>query len=403
MSTEQTLTLFRDLMTCGDDLFLWQYDNQLELLESNCPKEFLMDVVFQNCGFKDGIFKHASQSSTPLVLSLQLGLVWIAAFEMMDERLIKIHIIGPAFSANVLPETIVQTLGESYPVDAPLAWKWELIQIFEKLPVVAPLVLSRYARMLHFCINQEKIGEGDIASLISQESAGELKGEPMDRRQFWRVEETLLNKIRLGDPNYKPALELASIIRSKDLPQFRDPLRQAKNTAIIFVSLCTRAAIDGGLTTEQAYALGDGYLQSIENCNSVADVEVINYTMYKAMIQAVYRMRHQDYLSRHVRACCDFIDFHVEEKIDINRLARHTGLTNYYLSRKFKEEVGLSVNDYVKKAKIEKAKLLLSTTDLGIDSIADRLNFSSRSFFADTFRKLVGQPPAEYRQQHQKI
>nr|MCR5826633.1 AraC family transcriptional regulator [Oscillospiraceae bacterium] len=79
------------------------------------------------------------------------------------------------------------------------------------------------------------------------------------------------------------------------------------------------------------------------------------------------------------------------------------GYAEYYLSRKFKAETGLSINNYIKIVKVERAKTLLLSTNLDIQEICDLLGFGSRSFFSQTFRKIVGVPPAAYREQHQPI
>lgn len=83
-------------------------------------------------------------------------------------------------------------------------------------------------------------------------------------------------------------------------------------------------------------------------------------------------------------------------------LCARAGDTEYYLSRKFKEEAGVSLNNYINIAKIERAKLLLTITGAGIQEISDRLHFCSRSYFSEAFRKFTGTSPAKYRSEHQK-
>ena len=65
-------------------------------------------------------------------------------------------------------------------------------------------------------------------------------------------------------------------------------------------------------------------------------------------------------------------------------------------------ETGMSINDYIKNAKIERAKTLLLATDRSIQEICDQLNFGSRSFFAETFKEITGIPPAAFREQNRR-
>ena len=49
--------------------------------------------------------------------------------------------------------------------------------------------------------------------------------------------------------------------------QSSDVLRQSKTSIIVFTSLVCRAAIEGGLSPEEAYSLGDSYIQTAEAAN----------------------------------------------------------------------------------------------------------------------------------------
>ena len=404
MNDPDAISLFRELITCGDELYSWKYNRHLDLISSNCPQEYLFDIIFRNCEFHPSLIAHAQTGNSPLVLSVQLGLVWIAAFEKCEGKLTGIHVIGPAMSSIVSTEKISQLLGESYPADASLAYKWEIAKILENLPVISSLILTRYALMLHYCVTGSKLSASDISMLRGTGFASPELEEPFaETRSIWMIEEDLYNKVRTGDLQYRQALSRATFIQSSFAPHFKDPLRQRKTMAIFFISLCMRAATDGGLPPDQVYSIGSAYLQSVEECRSLADVDVHANNMFEDFVRRVRQTRQQDGLTKQIRACCLYINFHVEEKLELLDLSTHVGYTPYYLSRKFREEVGVSVNDYIKRAKIERAKLLLTTTEDSIQAIAERLNFSSRSFFADTFRLISGQSPARYRAENQKL
>ena len=83
-------------------------------------------------------------------------------------------------------------------------------------------------------------------------------------------------------------------------------------------------------------------------------------------------------------------------------LAALVGYTDYYLTEKFKKETGLSITNYVKFAKIERAKVLLAAGDDSIQSVAEALAFNTPNYFIQSFRDVVGCTPAQYRRQQQK-
>ena len=85
------------------------------------------------------------------------------------------------------------------------------------------------------------------------------------------------------------------------------------------------------------------------------------------------------------------------DRIRAADLAALVGYGEYYTTHKFREETGLSVNDYIKCAKVERAKVLLTSTDQGVQEIAQALGFSSRSHFSQCFKQVAGCSPVEYR------
>ena len=79
-------------------------------------------------------------------------------------------------------------------------------------------------------------------------------------------------------------------------------------------------------------------------------------------------------------------------------LADLCGLTERQLRRAFKAETGFTIGRYIDEAAMERAHLLLTTTDLPISGIAQRLGFATADSFAQSFRRLTGVPPSKVRQ-----
>ena len=172
-------------------------------------------------------------------------------------------------------------------------------------------------------------------------------------------------------------------------------------SGITLTTLCVRAAIGGGLTPYAAYTVGDSYIQQVMDCKTLPEVAQTNHTMYDDFVHRVHKIRHNPSVSPRIQQCMDYLELHTEE-VGIAQLSRMTGYTEYYLSRKFKEETHCSINDYSKIARIEHAKVLLYTTNESATQIADRLHFCSGSYFAREFKKFTGQTPAEYRAENTK-
>ena len=80
-----------------------------------------------------------------------------------------------------------------------------------------------------------------------------------------------------------------------------------------------------------------------------------------------------------------------------SQLAGLAHLNKYYLAHAFQREFGVSPINYLISRRIEESRFLLRETDHSISQIAQILGFSSLSYFSQTFRRLEGVSPVEYR------
>lgn len=98
---------------------------------------------------------------------------------------------------------------------------------------------------------------------------------------------------------------------------------------------------------------------------------------------------------------CHFIEQylqeHFKEDISLQTLSELTYLNKYYLVHAFKNYKGLSPMNYMIQLRIDEAKYLLETTNTSIAKIASQIGFSSQSYFSQTFRRMTGMTPNEYR------
>ncbi|MFI3280998.1 MAG: response regulator [Rikenellaceae bacterium] len=98
------------------------------------------------------------------------------------------------------------------------------------------------------------------------------------------------------------------------------------------------------------------------------------------------------------------LDTFISENIDNTELNTDIIVKELCISRsslygKLKSIVGLGVNEYISRIRIEKASLLLSTTDMPIQHISDVTGFSSARYFSTTFKSITNLTPSDYRKQ----
>ena len=395
MDEKEKLEFLHQLIWKCTKLNSWILDPELNVIYSNCTNEKLLENMFSLSGCKEYLREYIKTRKKPLFLSDSTGMAWVTVFEKKEESLYRIHMIGPAYTADVSIDSLKRKLNR---LNIPESMKEEFTEIMENRPIMSNVSIFQYVQMLYTCITDEMMKISDLNYQMKHEvSANKRKHTSKSRMGVYATEQMLLNNIRKGNQDYKSAFDKAMMVSNGIRVQLGDSLRQAKDSSIVFAALSTRAAIEGGLSPESAYTLGDYYIQCLEECNTITETAAIINMMYEDFINRVHKCKKNPNISKTIQRCCDYIDSHIEEKISIEYLAKNVGYAEYYLSRKFKNEVGYSINDYIKNAKIEYAKLLLSTTQLSIQEVSDSLSFCSRSFFTNTFQKIVGQTPTEYR------
>ena len=84
-------------------------------------------------------------------------------------------------------------------------------------------------------------------------------------------------------------------------------------------------------------------------------------------------------------------------KNSLTNLKYHFVITVALVTRLFKQNLGVSISDYIREKKIEKAQNLLRFSDFTYVEIANYLSFSSQSHFIQTFEHYVGMTPKQYR------
>lgn len=81
----------------------------------------------------------------------------------------------------------------------------------------------------------------------------------------------------------------------------------------------------------------------------------------------------------------------------VEEWAAQVGVSRRVLERRFQESLGRSPHAMIQHERVERAKSLLTTTDLAVGLIAERCGFQSNERLTVNFRESVGVPPAIYR------
>lgn len=92
-----------------------------------------------------------------------------------------------------------------------------------------------------------------------------------------------------------------------------------------------------------------------------------------------------------------YVEEHIAEDFGRDDIAKALFFNSAYLSRMFKAETGVSLNEFVGKVRMREAKKLLDTTNYSISLAASKTGYSNFSYFTKQFKEAYGVTPSEYK------
>lgn len=396
---ERNLDCLRKSIPSGDRLYLWCYMPNGKLLTTDCPKADLFEKVLEDMGGLAKVLRRTNEKDPrPLLVGTAIGMQWATAYEVDDNGLPRlIFLAGPVLYRKLSVQEVYEGLKLYGQIGNNYTWQEDLVAELDHVPVMSYAIFSRYAVLMHNALNSAQLSIGDLdAGQVSEQTTEPAPGKK-NRHNIWMAEKALLSMVRRGEIDYRDALQNSEDLSDGVPVRGTDPLRQAKTSAIVFTTLVCRAAMEGGLNPEIAYSLGDSYIQAVENSRDSAEISALALAMYDDFIQRVHRCHANPNYSKQIQKCCNYIELNLTKPIRAQDLGDLVGYTAYYLSEKFKAETGVSVSNYVRNVKIERAKVLLCTTEKSIADIAEHLAFNTVNYFIQSFKDVVGCTPAQYR------
>jgi len=339
----------------------------------------------------------------PLILALNSWEQLILLPVHRDGKREGFAVIGPAIQQ--MPEA---ELIQGFMKDNQLSYRdltrWK--SYWSSLPLVSRLRMLHISVLAHRIINRESIEITDVLQhnchIVLPLSDNEIEINVSTQRELsisrhsLALEKQFMELIREGKTAELTRLWTTFPSEGVGLLSKKSQLRNTKNLAICLITIVTRAAVDGGLYEELAFRLSDLYIQQIEEMNDIKTVDALGF---RALLDFAERVEQSQKagISKPVRMCLEHIFNHLYQEITVEQLAELTSLNGSYLMHLFKQQMGVTLANYIQEQRIEEAKKLLRITNDTALSIGMRLNFYDQSHFIKVFKKMTGMTPKQYR------
>ncbi len=320
-----------------------------------------------------------------------------ACFQIGDECCA----IGPAARKKFAPEEARQFC---YSHQAPEHQNFQIISMS---------TATRYLSLIWYTMTGQNVDYRDIPLQIEKKESiitgwnleWEMEQYQLNRSDMnqthdaMEFEKKILQCVRNGDMESMQELMYRDAIDPDDIGNVaKSPIKQTEYLMVTMIALLTRAAVDGGMRPEEAYQLGDMYLQRISASTRPEQMSMIALRAQYEFTQKVAQARKVKSQYTFIEQCKDYIEKNLRRPFQVGDIAPAIGVSRTYLARKFTEVEGITIQQYIVQERCRHAANMLKHSDTSISVIANYFCFSTQSHFGEHFRKIYGMTPKEYRE-----
>lgn len=288
------------------------------------------------------------------------------------------------------------------------------------IPEMDGLLMARKLKKLYPRILIVILTISDDFSLVEKALRIGVNGyqlKPLSHKDFLSIVDSLSALVdesrptRLQSPSQHPKYgEFLNIIRSgttqqinhltdtilselavktgRELNQIRT---QLINIAAEIISAEQNPSINGLLTI-----LYKQFLNDIISAQSTEHL-LTSFSRFIEKAASIYNQEDRSYRVEIISRMQEIIEIRLNEDITLESIADEMFFTPSYLSRLFKKEIGKNFSDFLIDRRLEKAKILLLSTNRTIDSIAQEVGYANANSFRRLFKSKIGMSATEYR------
>lgn len=356
--------------------------------------------ILPEAGLIKALYEKCQKNSLPVV-SMEEDMVYYMAF-LDEER--RMYLIGP-----IATEKLTFFQNHMY------CRRHGIAEQNYQIPYLPPARALTCLSMIYYMVTGRMVSERELMQENKalegipdiEHSYYQIQQDSEENRRFsYRNEKEWLAQIENGTLQKRQVQIDAESMKKLDLVgrlAQNNSFKQYEYMAISQICLASRAAMRGGMNTYDAYTLSDMYYQRVSQCTDVMELLKICLMVEQDFSEQVRLAKERNKKENYIEQCKDYIARHRTAKFSIGQMAEELGLSRSYLSRRFSEQTGITLQEYILQVRLEAAANMLRFSEERIGIIAEYLCFPSQSYFTERFRKQYGMTPGEYRKENQII
>ncbi|MGN1140769.1 MAG: response regulator [Oliverpabstia sp.] len=147
---------------------------------------------------------------------------------------------------------------------------------------------------------------------------------------------------------------------------------------------------------ERVWPYMESPLSELKKINSRKEAEEKILKLYKDVFLCTTESRVSGNVKR-IEEIKDYIAIHYsEQEFKIMDIAQEFAMNYHYLCHNFKQQTGMTLNQYITSCRIEKAKRLIDEGCGSITLLAEKVGYGDLGYFGKCFKKQVGVSPSVY-------
>jgi AraC-like DNA-binding protein len=328
------------------------------------------------------------------------GLEYLAGGVWLKEVFGGCILVGPLISSLSVVELVRETIVSQ---QLPVAERKMLEQFYESLPIVSDTELQHMGQLLgHLCIHHE-IQAQQIPSpgrfQYPKQSFHAMTSEEHRQviEQRYEHQNLLMDAISTGNQE-QARIHVDYLIAA--LVEFSDrvpgsPLRASKNIGFVLNTICRLAAERSGVHPVYLHHISERFAIQIERTSSLPELKKLFRTLVAEYGELVQTASTGSY-SPIVKKAIDYILLNLGSALQLEKIAEQIHVNPSHLSRRFKQETGMTLTDFINHRRIEEAKLYLQRGHATVTEVAFLVGFNDLNYFGKVFKKFTSMSPTQY-------
>lgn len=244
-------------------------------------------------------------------------------------------------------------------------------------------------------ISQEKSKQAKNLSI----SRGGKKKDSADQNNSrlemsLQEEKELISRIQMGD--HTAVKNILNRMFGKIFSSNYQNIPMVKTQLLELVIAVGRDAMPRKTENAQRFDFYRDIIEELDSAENMSQIDQWAKSVFARLVNLIYESR-MEQKSSVVEQITLHIKQNYEKDLTLESISQAVGYSSYYIGRLFKEELDMSIIDYLTEVRIARAKELLEQTDDLVAVIAEKVGYQYSHYFARIFKKQVGISPSEYR------